>query len=1453
MKSNNSIKKTITEEKIANHKLALFASSAASFLINLLLIILLATDGIAFKYMIFPILLCTFNVLFIVTSIFVNFKFSYSILYTVLYSVLFVISSVIYGAILLNFGKESSMSYVALGLWALVSVVTVVATALATSGAGRSRISMKALVGTMVLFVCIGVYAYFVTGVGFFGQGKDVDRPITFVYDSKNEYYVASGTVDGKGNKITIPETFNDVKVGAVDCSIFSAEGVDKVEIATASDIEFLNAVELSKVDSDTDIIASKAILSDISKTLYTIAYENAHLAPSIIEFAKLLSPSDLSDNEVYITFAYDEDSILKSDGIFIPMWIGEKNQVFDLSGYSEIPYVKDSDINDEALLANLYNANSNGGGYILSAFSNNGAALVGSKISESIENVAVSFELIYRVEIAVDNDAMYELSNDFRFLDENKLDSRYRFVTKSTASALLEDVDKRAGFTLSWRYYDEDRLIHNVDSLLAIINEGCPDALTVHPIWALNAPVITACKTSDGSVGYTYGDNVSLVSDATSPAEDVYLVYEWYKDGRKIAETKDFAIDRIKISDKGTYSLTVTAKSDTCTSLTSESAEIVTLSVAKKMLPLTWLGLDGTDLNERVYTAEYSDILVDYDSDSLVYADDNITYTLSVDRIKDASTYTSKITLTGDCSDKYYVSTEHSEATYTIKKKAVDITWTVGHYTYTKSEIKPDVVISSGICLADDLTVYTTGHVTPGKYTAIAALTGRDVANYEIKTAQLKQEYTISPAVLTFNWSEVTQTYNAQTLTPSVTAVGLQGDDTQSSLNIAVTGAKNAGTHTATVTIDNSNYVIAEGENSHAFVINPAELVVTYGKTQLTYNSKVQKPVVSVQSGLCTGDTVQSLSLTVTGAKDAGVHTVTASVGNSNYVVMNNTFENFEIKTAAINVIWSSEKNLVYSGSPQYLAVQSFTGVYDDDAALVSVETDVQSSANTNYRATPYTSHATLIDSTGNYHLSTSTQTATYNITQKPLTLEWANLEFEYDGEIHAPTATIASGLVSGETVSLTLSNGKKDAGSNYVITASITDTNYTIANASAVYKIKQKKIDVLWENTEFGYDGQSHAPTATVNSTVVEGDTVTLSVSGAQKNAGQHTATVTSKNANYAINNPTVGFTISKRNITLTWGNTTLTYNAKTQTPTATATTSGNMVSGDTVVINVSGGQKNVGSYTATATTSNINYTIDNSRESFTISPLTVDVVFSNTSRVYNGSMQKPAATLKNAPSGDDYKLVITVDGDSNGAKSVGLYFAEVSTTNTNYILNHSTTTHDFEITKKTVSAVWSNTTQTYTGTALKPTVTLSGVASGDTVEITLLVDGSQNGKTNAGTYTATVSINESNYSLNSSTATKSFTIQKKEAQVSWTNTNFTYNGSAQAPTASTNAGAITLSYVYEKYDASTGAYIVLASKPTGAGTYRVTVSTPNGNYLLKNASTTFTIEELPAEESD
>ena len=1439
---------SFTKERIANSKLTLFINLIASFLINLLLIISLASNGIAFGYVIFPILICLFDVTFFVISIFTNYKFSYSTLYTALFAGIFTITSGAYAIFLLDVlstERAVAITYISLGLWAIASIISVISILFGVSKAGKRCSTFSAILSVLLLFACVGAYAYHITEAGFFGQGENAaQRPIAFVYDEENDYYIAKTLVSGKGSSATIPETFNGVKVGAVDFELLSANKLKTLTFST-SDIVFTNVSALSYAPSSLEIYAPKEHISGLLNQIYTIAHNTPSVAGKLVNIARCFAPNDLGADDVIILFQYSEEYISKTDGSFIPAWLGKTGEVFGFEFANYIDYVKDSNRDDESLLAKLYVDTTNNGGYIMSDLKDQtGASVNGKKITERLNTVDVTFDKIYRLQIADDNDSVYEIEDEFKYLSGS---NKYRYVTLSSSESLLNDVHARPGFSLAWSYSDPNgNMVNSFNNLTALLESSETSDVRLHPEWTLDLPSINVCKTESGELTFTYGDDFKLISEATAPIEGYDLAYEWKRNGTVIATTDSFDVSKVQMYEAGSYVLTVTASSSNVTSLTSKAKQVLDIQVNKKELPISWVGFDGGEEFSITYTSQDFEPGISYDPSALV-SDDQITYDFDVTNFKNAGKYNVTVSLSGDCNGKYFISASNIKKEYTINKKAIDLLWTDVDYTYSAAEIAPSVSISSGICLGDDLGVSTVGQTYPGKYQAEAKLQGEDKENYEIKKDQSTHEYTIIPATLNINWSNIEQVYTSKNLMPTAEVIGLKGNDTLESLKLTIDckNAKNVGSYTATAGITNKNYVIADTDRTTTLVITPAELTLSFSNVIKTYSAEDLRPTYRVTAGKCSGDSEADLKITVASAKNAGTHTLEVSVGNPNYKLsLNSQTIDFTINPMEVEVTWNDNKALTYSGEEQYLGIKSSKGIFSADNAKVKVEVDAARSKNINASKSEYTSYAILTgDETliANYKIKETTASANYTIKPKELTIEWGSTSFTYDQQGHCPTAKIVTGICGEDIVNLTVEGTAINATKKATATASIDNDNYTLKNATKDFVINPKSLTITWSNLEFTYDGTTHKPTASINSGIIDGDTVELSLTGA-KAAGNHTSVASISNTNYSLSNSSQSFTIDPKEINVNWTDGSFTYNGNVQAPTATVQSG--VLPGDTVSLKVTGA-KDAGNHTATVTSSNTNYVVSEATatHAFTISKKTVSVSFTKTEKTYTGSALLPDVTIVGKVNADNVKLNYTVTGYPDGAVDVGTYTIKVSTENTNYILDPATVTlESFKITPKVLTITWSKTTLTYNGKAQKPVATLNGVVSGDNVQCDVSLNGEG---INVGSYTATASINDSNYVLSESSNTTPFEITALEITVSWNmsaGSSLTANGSEQAPKAT--AGDLALNYSYEKYNESTGKFEVMSGKPQTAGRYRVTVSTNSSNHTLSNQSLEYSI---------
>lgn len=151
--------------------------------------------------------------------------------------------------------------------------------------------------------------------------------------------------------------------------------------------------------------------------------------------------------------------------------------------------------------------------------------------------------------------------------------------------------------------------------------------------------------------------------------------------------------------------------------------------------------------------------------------------------------------------------------------------------------------------------------------------------------------------------------------------------------------------------------------------------------------------------------------------------------------------------------------------------------------------------------------------------------------------------------------TADDGKGLFGGDNVVISYNGGDRinvtEAG--FTATATVPNANYTFANSASsieeTFKITAKELSVVWGETSFTYDGSEKVPTAEVTEGIIEGDSVTLSVSGAVAAAGQDytaTATISPENVNYSLTNNTVQFSIAKAKVSVSGNNATAEYKA-------------------------------------------------------------------------------------------------------------------------------------------------------------------------------------------------------------------------------------------------------------------------------------------------------------------
>ena len=156
-----------------------------------------------------------------------------------------------------------------------------------------------------------------------------------------------------------------------------------------------------------------------------------------------------------------------------------------------------------------------------------------------------------------------------------------------------------------------------------------------------------------------------------------------------------------------------------------------------------------------------------------------------------------------------------------------------------------------------------------------------------------------------------------------------------------------------------------------------------------------------------------------------------------------------------------------------------------------------------------------------------------------------------------------------------------------------------------------------------------------------------------------------------------------INPRTIDLNW-NKELTYNGKEQLPTATVN---NLADGDECEVNVTGANRNAGTYEATATkVSNQNYKLpEDVTTSYTIKPKDITVTITPNGGTYGEKITGATAKLNDVENGDHPEVILTYTGtgydgtEVNGTKvpsHAGKYTVTASIDDKNYNLTGTNT---------------------------------------------------------------------------------------------------------------------------------------------------------------------------------
>lgn len=535
-------------------------------------------------------------------------------------------------------------------------------------------------------------------------------------------------------------------------------------------------------------------------------------------------------------------------------------------------------------------------------------------------------------------------------------------------------------------------------------------------------------------------------------------------------------------------------------------------------------------------------------------------------------------------------------------------------------------------------------------------------------------------------------------------------------------------------------------------------------------------------------------------------------SVADGNYKVVtvpksaisaNSTVELSEKKVVSDPSISTTAENLVYNGGEITVAINQLmsgtTALGEGDYTLTVTAKDggtgsVQNNKPVN--AGEYTLTVTLLNG---YEFEGGTTEKTIPFTVTPFEISGTltvsgSAVYDRTEKTVIFTADDGKGLFGGDNVVISYNGGDRinvtEAG--FTATATVPNANYTFVNSASsiekTFKITAKELTVAWGETSFTYDGSEQVPTAEVTEGVIEGDSVTLSVSGAEINAGSGytaTAVISPENANYTLTNDSIAFVINKAKVSVSGNNATAEYKAAeytkeeikaavfadgmpdVATTTVTVTPASVINAGDSATVTVALIDGDNYEFEAGATT----------QFTFTVveKEISLPEASANKSAVYSPSTIYTAAKITELIFGTASVENVTVkvmngDVEISGGTSVsdaGVYTV-TATANENYVFVVDTVTqYTFEITKAPITLSVSVEGWTYGEAANDPVIT--GNDGNGAVTYLYTGDGYSDSAvpTKAGTYSLEITVAETaNYQ--GGKASCEFTIEKAKVTV-------------------------------------------------------------------------------------
>lgn len=326
-----------------------------------------------------------------------------------------------------------------------------------------------------------------------------------------------------------------------------------------------------------------------------------------------------------------------------------------------------------------------------------------------------------------------------------------------------------------------------------------------------------------------------------------------------------DYTTDLPK--DAGTYAVLITSEAGGV----SYGKTIKVFTIAPCPVKIEWSGADdftydGTDHRSNITATARTENGAAVNGNifkiSFSYKAHGATTFTPVTEVKNAGTYTA----TAEISNDNYTISSNEAATFTIGQKALTVT--AEDKTVTYGDSVPYTATYNGLLDCDKGKLgtpnFTCNYNEVGTYSI--TVDGLENSNYAI--TYVNGTLKVNERTVTLDWGTANSFVydgNAHTLKPAAKNVvnndNLDLTVTITGENISGSSAINAGTYTATASIANKNYVLAENNKSATFTITARALTITANDHEIIYGSAPATNGYTI-SGMIEGETPETANI---------------------------------------------------------------------------------------------------------------------------------------------------------------------------------------------------------------------------------------------------------------------------------------------------------------------------------------------------------------------------------------------------------------------------------------------------------------------------------------------------------------------------------------------------------------------------------------------------------------